>query len=564
MNEKQKLGELLLKSGLVSIEQLNSAFEEQKKTHEKLGKILVRSGIVSAATIGRVLEKQLDIPYINLENYSLDSEIISLLPEEFIRTNLIIPLKKIDSTLEVACVPPMNPIIINNARLITGLKIKSYLITEVDFEQALDKIYNFEKRAENVISTLGGDKQSATIIPIIKEISNGEAPIVGLVNSIFSDAIAQGASDIHFDPTPSNTKVRYRIDGVMYNSITIPKEVAESVISRIKVSSGIDIAERRRPQDGHFSAEYRDEPYDFRVVSMGSYFGEKLAVRILSKQKMLMPLERLGMLPGQFKIFKKLIKKPYGVILVTGPTGSGKTTTLYSALSTINTGTENIITLEDPVEYNIPGVVQVQINEEAGITFSSGLRSILRLDPNIIMVGEIRDLETAKVVIEASLTGHLVLASIHTNDAASTPVRLLNLGVEPYLIASSLIGVVAQRLVRIICPNCKYSYVPAPNEISLIRKELEVENVKKLQKGQGCALCNFSRYKGRTGIFEILEVDKEIQELLVQQSATYASYEAIKGAALKNGMITLREAGFQKVIQGITTIEEAERVVTEI
>ncbi len=560
MNKEQKLGELLLKAGLVKEGQLAKALDEQKKTHEKIGKILVRQGIISPNLLGKFLENQLNIPYINLENYSLDPETASLLPEEFIRTNFIIPLKKTDSTLEVACVPPVNPIAIDNARLITGLKIKPYLITDTDFEQALSKIYNLKKRAENVISALKGNKGPENIIPIIKEMTTGEAPIVGLVNSIISDAIAQDASDIHIDPALSGTRVRYRIDGIMYNSIIIPKEIAESVISRIKVSAGIDIAERRRPQDGHFSARYRNEFYDFRVASMGTSFGEKLTIRILSKQKMLMPLERLGMLPEQFKVFNRLIKKPYGIILVTGPTGSGKTTTLYSAISTISTGTESIITLEDPVEYNIPGIVQIQINEEANITFASGLRSVLRLDPNIIMVGEIRDAETARVAIEASLTGHLVFASIHTNDAASTPIRLLNLGIEPYLIASSLIGVVAQRLVRTICVNCRYSYTPSEEERKLIRKEIGVTDVKELKRGKGCPICNFSGYKGRTGLFEILEVNKEIREL-IQRSATY---DIIKDAALRSGMITMRKVGFKKVVAGFTTISEIERVASEI
>ena len=560
MNKEQRLGELLLKAGLIKEEQLAEALNEQKKTHEKIGKILVRQGIISPSLLGKFLENQLNIPYINLENYALDPKTISLLPEEFIRKNFIIPLKKTDNTLEVACVPPINPIVIDNTRLITGLKIKPYLITDTDFEQALGKIYNLKKRAENVISTLKGNKGPENVIPIIKETTTGEAPIVGLVNSIISDAIAQGASDIHIDPALSGTRVRYRIDGIMYNSIVIPKEIAESVVSRIKVSAGMDIAERRRPQDGHFSARYRDEFYDFRVASMGTSFGEKLTIRILSKQRMLMPLERLGMLPEQYKVFNRLIKKPYGIILVTGPTGSGKTTTLYSAISTISTGTESIITLEDPVEYNIPGIVQIQINEEANITFASGLRSILRLDPNIIMVGEIRDAETAKVAIEASLTGHLVFASIHTNDAASTPIRLLNLGIEPYLVASSLIGVVAQRLVRTICVNCKYSYTASEEEKELLQKEIGVTDVKELKRGKGCPICNFSGYKGRTGLFEILEVNKEIREL-IQRSATY---DAMKDAALRNGMITMRKVGFRKVVAGFTTINEVERVASEI
>ncbi len=553
-----RVGDLLIQKGLITKEQLMQALEEQKKTHERLGQILVQKGLISPQELSNILSSQYNIPSINIENYALDPDIVSLLPEQFIRTNYIIPLKRTNNTLEVACVPPVNPEVLENARLITGLRIKPYLITENEFEQALNKIYNLKARAEQVISALGGSETRESVIPIIPEAAGEDRSIVGLVNSILSDAISQNASDVHLDPSQFSTRVRYRIDGIMYNSINIPKEISDSVISRIKVSAGMDIAERRRPQDGHFSAQYRNEFYDFRVSSIGAKYGEKLTIRILSRQKMLMPMERLGMLEDQYEVFSRLIKRPYGIILVTGPTGSGKTTTLYSALSTINTGTETIITLEDPVEYDIPGITQIQINEEAGITFAVGLRSILRLDPNIIMVGEIRDLDTAKTAVQASLTGHLVFASIHTNDAASTPIRLLNLGLEPYLIASSLIGVVAQRLVRIICPNCKESYIPKESEKETIKTELNFE-VDKLYRGRGCALCNFTGFRGRTGIFEILEIDKTLRKL-IQQSA---SYDEIKEYAERSGMTTMRKAGLQKVISGITTLREVERVVAE-
>ncbi len=560
MPREERVGDLLLRKGLITEEQLREALEEQKKTHEKLGQILIQKGVISPSVLSGVLSEQTNIPSINVEEFSIDPNVISLLPEHFIRNNFIIPLRKTDGVLEVACVPPINPEVLENARLITGLRIRPFLITENEFEQALNRVYSLKARAEKVISALGGGGKHREVIPIIPETSTEDRSVVGLVNSILSDAISQNASDVHLDPSQFNTKVRYRIDGVMYNSVAIPKEIAESVISRIKVSSGMDIAERRRPQDGHFSAQYRNEFYDFRVSSIGTSYGEKLTIRILSKQKMLMPLERLGMLPEQFEAFKRLIKMPYGIILVTGPTGSGKTTTLYSALSTINTGRETIVTLEDPVEYNLPGIVQIQINEEAGITFASGLRSILRLDPNIIMVGEIRDLPTAKTAVEASLTGHLVLASIHTNDTASTPIRLMNLGLEPYLIASSLIGVVAQRLVRLICTNCKEAYTPTPEEAEEVKLNAKIEKVETLHRGRGCPLCNFTGFKGRTGIFEVLTVDKMLRNM-IQQSA---SYDKIREYAIRNGMITMKEAGFKKVVSGITTVREVERVVAEI
>jgi len=558
MNSGGKLGDLLVQSNLITKEQLDKTLEEQAKTGEKLGHILINMGIISPSDLGKFLEAQASISAVSLEDFSFDTDIFNLLPENFIRTNKIIPLRRTDDTIEIGCVPPINPGALENVKLITGLRVKPYLVSDDEFDRGINKIFNLKQRAENVITALGGKESKEQIIRIISETTGGETSVVSLANSIISDAINQNASDVHLNPESYSMKVRYRIDGIMYNALSLPKEVAESLVSLIKVNAGMDIAERRRPQDGHFDAKHSGEFYDFRVSTMGTSYGEKLNLRILSKQKMLMPLERLGMLSEQFVVFERLIKRPYGIILVTGPTGSGKTTTLYSAISTLNVGSTEIVTLEDPVEYNIPGIVQIQINEEAGITFASGLRSILRLDPNIIMVGEIRDLETAKVAVEASLTGHLVFASIHTNDAASTPVRLLNLGVEPYLLASSLIGVVAQRLVRVICLNCKYSYAPSEEEKLIVKQETGID-VTELKKGKGCMLCNFTEYKGRSGVFEVLEVDKKIRNL-IQVSA---SYDKIKDAAIENGMLSMRKAGIIKSIQSFTTLTEVNRVVAE-
>ena len=553
---ESRIGNLLLKARLVTEEQLKEALEEQKRTGEKIGQILVARGIISPMDLARVLEAQSGIPSTTLEDFSFDPEVVNLLSENFIRLNRIIPLKRYNDTIEVACVPPINPRTLEDVKLITGLKVKPFIVTDEEFDRALNKAFDIEKKARNVINAVGR-REEENVIRVISE-SIGETSVVSLANSIISDAIRQNASDIHIDPENYSTKVKYRIDGIIYDILSLPKDIAESLVSLIKVSAGMDIAERRRSQDGHFTAKHEDDFYDFRVSSMGSSYGEKLNVRILSKQKMLMPLERLGMLPEQLEVFNRIIKKPYGIVLVTGPTGSGKTTTLYSTILNLNIGSTEIITLEDPVEYNLPSTVQIQINEEAGITFASGLRSILRLDPNIIMVGEIRDLETAKVAVEASLTGHLVFASIHTNDAASTPIRLLNLGVEPYLLASSLIGVVAQRLVRLICTNCKYSYEPTLKEKSLIQKETGLE-VSELKVGKGCALCNFTGYRGRTGVFEVLEVDKTIRTLIENGG----SYDDIRDTAIKNGMISMRKSALIKVAQGLTTLNEAQRVVAE-
>lgn len=558
MNEK--LGEILLRKGLIDELQLQKALAEQKITHEKLGQILITLGMVSVSEVGKALAEQANIEYINLEEEELSAELFGLLQEEFIRTNLIMPIKRTDRTLFVVCVPPINPETLEKARLMTGMKITPFITTDFEFEQKLNKIYNLKKQADNVIASIGGiATEKNQVIPIITDTSQNSS-IVGLVNSILSDAIRRSASDVHFDASQKNVKIRYRIDGTMYDNISIPKEVADSIITRIKVTAGMDIAERRRPQGGHFSVQYKDEFYDFRVTSMGTRFGEKLTIRILSKQKILMPSERLGMLPGQLSRFNELLEMPYGIILVAGPTGSGKTTTLYSALSKLNSGNKTIVTLEDPIEYNIEGVNQIQINEEAGIDFASGLRSVLRLDPDIIMIGEVRDLETAKVAVEASLTGHLVLASIHTNDVASVPVRLLNLGLESYLISSSLVGIIAQRLVRQICTNCKMQYRATNEEKQLIASLLNNEEIDYLNKGKGCAICDFTGYKGRTGIFEILQMNKKIR-LLIQSSASY--YE-LKDAFIESGGYTMLKAGLIKAIEGITTVEEVKKAVMEL
>ncbi|MGB9832988.1 MAG: GspE/PulE family protein [Caldisericum exile] len=555
MKETFRIGDILIKEGKITQEQLESALEEQSKTGRKLGEILIERGLITPTELSKILEKQSNIPSVNIEERQLDTSLASLLPEAFVRINKVLPIGRTNDSLEVAVVPPINPEVLENIKLITGLKVKPYIITDAEFERALNKIYSIETKVDKVISTVQGRKEETTV-KVISEVPSGTEPTtVNLANSIISDAINRNASDVHLDSGQNFTKVRYRIDGIMYDILTIPKDISDSIISLLKVNAGMDIAEKRRSQDGHFSAKHGNEFFDFRVSSMGTAFGEKLNIRILSKQKLLMPLERLGMLKEQYDIFLNLIKRPYGIILVTGPTGSGKTTTLYSAISTLNTGEKEIITLEDPVEYNISGIVQIQINEEAGITFATGLRSILRLDPDIIMVGEIRDLETAKIAVEASLTGHLVFASIHTNDAASTPVRLLNLGVEPYLLASSLLGVIAQRLVRVICPNCKREYIPQEFEKEIFRRELQ-EDIETLYFGAGCPICGETGYKGRTGVFEIMEINETIRELIEKS----APYNKIKEEAIRSNMITMRQAGLIKVKAGITTLKEIERV----
>ena len=560
MEEKRLIGELLLENGFITEKQLEKALSEHEKTKEKIGKVLIRLGIISSANLGNFLSQQFGIPYVNLESYPFDFETVSVLPEGFIRSNFIIPLKKDKDTLEVAVVPPVNPSIIENVRLITGLTVKQFITTDVDFEQAVSRTFDLKFRAERYVSTLSTGKESKKEVLIINDTVTNEASILNLLNSILSDSIIKDASDIHIEPFSGKFRVRYRIDGIIYDNIALPVEVAESLISRIKVSAGLDIAERRRSQEGGFSMQYRDKFYDFRVSSMGTSLGEKIAIRILSRQSILIPLENLGMISEQQILLQKLVKKQYGIILVSGPTGSGKTTTLYSIISSIlNSANQSIVTLEDPVEYNIPGIVQIQINEEIGIDFSSGVISVLRLDPNIIMIGEIRDKETARVAIEASLTGHLVFASIHTYDAASAPIRLLELGIEPYLVESSLIGVISQRLVRLVCPNCRKEYEPTLDEVSYFKEELKDEVGGKLSHGEGCPICNFSGYKGRTGIFEIFDVNDKVKKLFETKPTRKMFYDV----ATKIGMITMKQSALKKIVENITTIDEVKRVLGE-
>ena len=465
MAERKPLGELLLSKGIIREEDLKKALEEQKKTGVPLGQILIDMGLVSPDVIGKVLGEQYGVSYKKISDILISPDVVNLIPESIVKEKKIFPVRREGDTLEVAVLPPVNPLVIDEIRDITGLKIKPFVVTDMEFQRLLNQYFNIKTMASKTLGDVKVEEERERIVP--------ETPIVKFVNSLIEDAINQNASDIHFDPEKEYTRVRYRIDGMLVDVMTVPKGVDDSIISRVKVLSGMDIAEKRRAQDGRFSMKIHGKEYDFRVSSIGTRFGEKLEMRILNKAQVLIELERLGMLPSQQKIFEKIVSKPYGMVLVTGPTGSGKTTTLYSTLNKLNTPEKSIVTIEDPIEYELKGIVQIQVNPKAGITFSTGLRSLLRLDPDIIMVGEIRDLETAKIAFEAALTGHLVLSTIHTNDAPSTLVRLIDLGIEPYLVSSVVIGVVAQRLVRTICPVCKIDHKPSREEMEILFGEVK-------------------------------------------------------------------------------------------
>ncbi len=544
------IGQLLLEEGYITDEDLKKALEEQKTTRAPLGQILVESGLISPQTLGRFLSSQSGVSYKKLSEINLSPEVIGLLPENIIKSKKVLPLRIIDDVLEVAVLPPVNPLNLDIVREMTAHKVRPYLVTDMEFQQFLNKYFDLKRS--------GGGAFKGISIEEKKEVEalTEDTPTVRFVNTLLRDAINQNASDIHLDPTPEFVRVRYRLDGMLNDMMEIPLAVADSVIARVKILAGMDIAEKRRSQDGRFSLEVGGRVFDFRVSSMETRHGEKIGVRLLKKAQIMIELSRLGMLEEQQKIYEKTIKRPHGLILVTGPTGSGKTTTLYASLHKINSPTKSIFTIEDPVEYELPGIMQTQINPKAGITFEKGIRSVLRLDPDIIMVGEIRDLETARTVVEGALTGHLVLSTLHTNDAPSAVIRLIELGVEPYLVASTMACVVAQRLLRTICSSCKEDYEATPEEKQILYPISQSESIT-LKKGVGCSLCNYTGYQGRTGIFEILPLSPRLREMITGTESS----ELLRKTAEMDGMINLLEACFTKVRKGITTLEEVLRVV---
>ena len=559
MADRKKTGELLVESGIITQQQLTDVLDEQKRTGNKVGQICVERGLVSPAVLGKVLQDQLDIPYVHVEESAVDPAALSLLSEEFIKVNHVLPWRLDGERLSVLAIPPLNPQALEEASLRTGKRVAVSMTTELEFLQLLNGLFGLKQRSKQM-----GQQSAAAIatrrsqtVPVIPVVPGAEAPAIQFANSIISDAINASASDIHIDPQPGFYRVRYRIDGILHDITTMIQEQADGVISRIKVTAGMDIAERRRPQDGHFSVRYQSLVFDFRIASVGSTFGEKLTIRILDKKNVTYSLDRLGMLAAQDSAYRRIIAKPYGIILVSGPTGSGKTTTLYATLNQLSSREHSIVTIEDPVEYDLEGAVQIQVNPQAGLTFESGLKSILRLDPNIIMVGEIRDLPTARIAIEAALTGHLVLASIHTNEASSVPIRLMELGVEPYLVASSLAGIVAQRLVRIICAGCKTAYEPTESDRVLYAAAGLPDPGARLYRGTGCVSCGGSGYMGRSGIFEVLDVTRSLRQLIEQRP----SAERIRDDARKAGMMDLKTAGLIRAAEGVTTLDEVRRLV---
>ncbi len=549
----KKLGEILLESGIVTQEQLDEALAQSQSTGHKLGDTIVDMGLMTDVDLMKALEYQSRIPYVDMSGLSIDPTAPGLISEENAKKYCAIPVGYENNQLVVIMNDPLDFIIIDEIRYLTGKDLLPKMSTRKQIMAAIDASYgkeNAQRAAQELEKEFDVDEMVKITEQITDEVAN--APVVKLVNSIIEHAIKINASDIHIEPTEGQMRVRLRQDGVLQEVMTAPKQAHAAVITRIKIIGGMDIAEKRIPQDGRVETVLAGKPVDLRLSILPTVNGEKVVIRLLGRGDVQLTKEMLGLSESNEQLFDRIVKSPHGIILVSGPTGSGKTTTLYTVLKDLNQPTTNIVTVEDPVEYRMSGVNQVQVNVRAGMTFASGLRSILRQDPDIILIGEIRDGETAEIAIRSSITGHLVLSTIHTNDSASTVTRLVDMGIDPYLVSSSVVGIISQRLVRKICPRCKESYKPSHSEAM----QLKMREPKPLFRGAGCPECNFSGYKGRTAIHEILVVTKEIRELVDRR----ASDDQIKTVAIRQGMTTLMDTCIKLVLEGVTTTSEMMKV----
>jgi type IV pilus assembly protein PilB len=606
-----KLGELLLKENMVTPQQLQEALNHQKMNGGKLGKAFVSLGYVRDEEITSLLSRQYGVPSINLTHFEVDPTVIKTIPAETARKYQVLPLSRSGATLTIAMADPTNVFAMDDIKFMTGYNVEPVVASESALEEAIDKYYG-SSRALTLKQDAGGgggSRQPALgNAPSLKEVIDGPAltfddmasvglnevdldsigddeaevesvkdaedeidlnalsksseaaPVIKLSNVLLIDALKRGASDIHIEPYEKEFRVRFRIDGILYNVMALPMKLRDPLTSRIKIMAKLDIAEKRLPQDGRIKirlkVEDRSREMDFRVSSLPTLWGEKIVLRLLDKTKLMLDMTKLGFEPESLARFKRAIDKPYGIVLVTGPTGSGKTNTLYSAIAALNKPDTNIMTAEDPVEFNLPGINQVQIREAVGLNFAAALRSFLRQDPNTILVGEIRDYETAEIAVKAALTGHLVLSTLHTNDAPSTISRLVNMGIEPFLVGTACNLIQAQRLIRRICAQCKYEVTDVPTKAMMeIGFTPDQVGTFKLFKGKGCGTCNGTGYKGRVGLYEVMEITEGIRDLIM----VGATSVEIKRKALEVGMLTLRMSGLEKIKAGITTIEEVLR-----
>jgi type IV pilus assembly protein PilB len=558
--KKELFGEALIRKGLITKEQLLFALEEQKLTGELLGNILVRKKYISEEAMVRFLSTLLEIDYVDLSSVSVSQSLIDSVPDRIARKFKVIPLEKKGNTLVLAMANPQNAFAIDDLRRLLNCEIEQRIATISGIQEALDKYYGAKSRLKEIITSAEEEQDPGLVLGeqekvySVKETAEN-APAIQLVNQLLVDSVRDRASDIHIEPQEAKVSVRFRIDGVLHEVIVPPKHMHDAIISRIKIMSRLDIAEKRMPQDGKFPVKVEGNDIDVRVSVYPTVYGEKAVMRILNRANVALGLDNLGLDEKAIVQCNALIHRPYGIILVTGPTGSGKTTTLYSVLETIKTPEKNLMTIEDPIEYQLKGVTQSQVSSRIGLTFARLLRSVMRQDPDIILVGEIRDLETAEVAIRAALTGHLVLSTLHTNDAAGAATRLIDMGVKPFLVSSAVIGIIAQRLVRTICPKCKQKQVLEPGMLENI--ELPPDCV--LHKGAGCDHCHQTGYRGRTGIFEIMPLDEELRDLIAKKIATHD----IRAVARQKGMRTLREDALIKAQSGVTTIEEVIRITGE-
>jgi type IV pilus assembly protein PilB len=546
----KRLGDLLFEAGAISEEQLEKTLRE-KESSEKLGNALVKNGYLTEHQLLEVLKVQLGVPLVNLYQYPLDPSLKSIITKEFARRNVLIPLSKENNKLTVAMADPLDFYAIEDLRLSTGFTIETVIATQEDIQRAITRFYEISETIDYRVPE--NDQDSSA--PVNYDVTEDDSPVIRIVNQILQNALQQRASDIHIEPQETTIQVRYRIDGMLRVERTLPRDMLRMLMVRVKVMANLDITETRRPQDGRVKITMDHKPIYLRISVLPTILGEKIVIRLLNVGEVMVNMSHLGFSPENEKKFKQLIENPTGIVLITGPTGSGKTSTLYAAINLLNDETSNLITIEDPVEYQIEGINQIQVNPKVGLSFAEGLRAILRQDPNIIMVGEIRDTETANIAVRASLTGHLVLSTVHTNDSVSTITRLIDMGVEPFLVVSSLTGVVSQRLVRRICRDCAESYVPRIMERAVF-EEHGMEVPEHLHRGTGCGHCNMTGYRGRMAVHEILTIDEEIRRRIMD-NLTIAS---IQDYAFSGKKALLIHDGLSKVQQGITTVEEVLRV----
>ena len=565
------LGELLLREKLLTPEQLKSALEFEKKNKVPVGSALVTLGYITEEEMAQALSRQLGYPYIDLSQFEVYPDVIELVPVDIAKKHMIMPIHRIRSFLTMAMVDPTDLDVIENVRFRTSLSIQPVIASESGIMEAINRYYGasdsmrvkeildeIEQADDGAVNVIEEDEEEYDIEELTR--STEEAPVITLVNTIFIDAIKKGASDVHFEPYERSFRVRYRVDGLLHETMDLAMKFKNPVISRVKILSNMDIAEKRLPQDGRLKMRVKwgddnRKEVDMRISCVPTIFGEKIVSRILDREMLQLDLTKLGFEKKSLKLFQSAITRPFGIILVTGPTGSGKTNTLYSAISNLNAQEKNIMTAEDPVEFYMPGINQVNIKEEIGLNFATSLRAFLRQDPDIMLIGEMRDYETVDIAVKAALTGHLVFSTVHTNDAAGTIIRLVNMNVEPFLISDSIILIVAQRLIRRLCKKCLEEHKLTPEALVDVGYSPEEAEKVKPMKAKGCSVCNELGYKGRTGLFEVMEVTNEIRDLILAK----AQPKDIKEVAQRNGMITLRQSGLAKIKDGVTSLEEVLR-----